>query len=181
MELKNKDRRGENSCPGHIAKKTLNDRKIQNQAFLHSPKLAAAARLQHRQDERWKRGRASTIARSKEAPSPTRLLVCRLETKGVNISIPNNKGRKGSMVWFFQHFLGSIYPPTKICITSSATWGFPSIVDQLAKSRSRTYTVSYSITTSGYVSDSIRPHRVGVIYLNRAKLSFVSMMLDRKN
>jgi hypothetical protein len=40
---------------------------------MHLPKLAAAVNLQRRLNENWKSRRASTIARSEEAPSPTRL------------------------------------------------------------------------------------------------------------
>jgi hypothetical protein len=65
----------ENSCPENFAEKILKDRNIQNYSygFLHSPNPEAAAKLQRRLDVRWKRRRASIIARSKRALSPTRL------------------------------------------------------------------------------------------------------------
>jgi hypothetical protein len=40
--------------------------------FLHSSKLAGAAKLQHHIDTHWKRHQVSTIARLKEELSPTR-------------------------------------------------------------------------------------------------------------
>jgi hypothetical protein len=63
------------SCPENFADKTLINRKIQNHSygFVQSPN-PATPKLQHRLGARLnRRCGASTITRSKEAPSPTRL------------------------------------------------------------------------------------------------------------
>jgi hypothetical protein len=108
-----KDGPGENRFPENFADKTLINRKIQNHSygFVQSPN-PATPKLQHRLGARLNRCRgASTIARSKEAPSPTRLYesINRPSTRNMaHIAMARQRGDVHVLPWTKIYFILSM-------------------------------------------------------------------------